>query len=403
MCRSVGVKADCKPFVAGSGRNAAQTEVVRLAPGPAWPADVSWPAGEHTIPISQPLSPTDVMADGVALIAISCCTGKAFELVRRREGGFLTAFDLEAWRRQMIAETYRPEHTLPLSARLPFHYHRLPGFARNAMAGLLLALTRPRAGGFPAQLRDCGPLLISLLVDANSAVRETPVAVLTHDIDTGSGQRWIKAIADAERVVGARSCWNIVPRHYRIDDVQLEWLADAGHEIGLHGIWHTNREAFLQRDQLRSELDSIADLRGRFAISTYRGPSWYRTSAMFDVIADYFNTDMTTLDVDLVCPAGPGGVGVARPFHIRPKLVEIPCTLPFEAPLVVGVRPQSLAEFWRPKVELLRRAGGLVVVNTHPDPNYLGNAAILAEYKALLALLAAEGWSYKLPREIAVR
>ena len=226
--------------------------------------------------------------------------------------------------------------------------------------------------------------------------------MLTHDIDTASGMQWVKAIAEAERAVGARACWNVVPRHYRIDNAQLEWLAAAGHEIGLHGIWHTNKEAFLQRDEFRRELDGLADLRARFAIRAYRGPSWYRTRAMFDVVADYFDTDLTTLDIDLVCPDGPGGVGVARPFRIRPKLIEIPCTLPFEAPLVVGVRPQSLAEFWRPKIEMLRHAGGLVVVNTHPDPNYLGNAARLADYKALLALLAADGWSFKLPREIVV-
>ena len=123
---------------------------------------------------------------------------------------------------------------------------------------------------------------------------------------------------------------------------------------------------------------------------------------MFDVLADYFDADLTTLDIDLVCPAGPGGVGVAQPFRIRPKLIEIPCTLPFEAPLFLGARPRSLVEFWRPKIEMLRRAGGLVVVNTHPDPNYLGNAAMLAEYRELLELLVVEGWSFKLPREIVV-
>ena len=133
---------------AGRGRTGALAEVVRLAPGPAWPADMPWPAGEHTIPIGQPLPPADVVAADVALIATSLRTGKAYQLARRRDGGFAPAFDLDAWRRQMTAESYRPEHMLPLSARLPFHYHRLPGFVRNATACVLLALARPRAAAF---------------------------------------------------------------------------------------------------------------------------------------------------------------------------------------------------------------------------------------------------------------
>jgi len=93
-------------------------------------------------------------------------------------------------------------------------------------------------------------------------------------------------------------------------------------------------------------------------------------------------------------------VGVVRPFRIRPELVELPCTLPFEAPLLIGRRFDSLVSFWRPKIDLLKRAGGVVVVNTHPDPNYLGNLTMMAEYRALLTFLADDGWLFKLPREI---
>ena len=227
------------------------------------------------------------------------------------------------------------------------------------------------------------------------------MAVLTHDIDTAAALAFVDAIARIEEQVSARSCWNVVPRHYNIDHAQLERLVSAGHEIGLHGIWHTNREAFLPRETLTRELDALAGLRSRFAIRTYRGPSWYRTEVMFDVLESYFDTDLTTLDIDLLCPGGPGGVGVARPFRIRPELVELPCTLPFEAPLLIGTRPDSLVSFWRPKIDLLKRAGGVVVVNSHPDPNYLGNPTMMAEYRALLTFLADDGWLFKLPREIA--
>ena len=376
-------------------------EVLRLQPGPAWRRDMLWPAGEHTIPIRS-LPPDRCMVDeNTAVVAMSVTSGTKFALVRRHDGGFTPIFDADAWLHEMKYELYRPVHVLPFSARLPFHYHRLPGIARNALATLVLSANKARAATFPAQLVDCGPLLVITLLDGDAARPTAPVAVLTHDIDTAAALGFVDGIATAEEEVSARSCWNVVPRHYNIDYAQLERLAGAGHEIGLHGIWHTNREAFLPREALTRELDALADLRSRFAIRTYRGPSWYRTEAMFDVLESYFNTDLTTLDIDLLCPGGPGGVGVARPFRIRPELVELPCTLPFEAPLLIGTRPDSLVSFWRPKIDLLKRAGGVVVVNSHPDPNYLGNPTMMAEYRALLTFLADDGWLFKLPREIA--
>jgi len=42
-----------------------------------------------------------------------------------------------------------------------------------------------------------------------------------------------------------------------------------------------------------------------------------------------------------------------------------------------------------------------VVVNSHPDPNYLGNPTMMAEYRALLTVRADDGWLCKLPRKIA--
>jgi peptidoglycan/xylan/chitin deacetylase (PgdA/CDA1 family) len=374
-------------------------EVLRLQPGPAWRPDVPWPAGEHTIPMRS-LPPDDRMvSDDTAIAATSLSNGATFALVRRHAGGFAPLFEAEVWLHEMKYELYRPEHVRPLSARLPFHYHRLPGIARNALATLVLSLSGGRAT-FPAQLLDCGPLLIITLLDGDTARRTPPVAVLTHDIDTAAALPWVDGIATAEEEMGARSCWNVVPRHYDIDYAQIKRLARLGHEIGLHGIWHTNREAFLSRQALARELDALADLRSRFAIRTYRGPSWYRTQAMFDVLEGYFDTDLTTLDTDLLCPGGPGGVGVARPFRIRPDLVELPCTLPFEAPLLIGPPVDNLVSFWRPKIKMLKHAGGMVVVNTHPDPNYLGNPAMLEEYRGLLAFLADDGWIFKLPRDI---
>jgi hypothetical protein len=135
-------------------------DMLRLNPGPAWPDGMPWPAGQHTIPIRLPV-PLASGVNDVALTGISVSSGAIYALVQRRNGKLTPAFDLDAWRSDMVLERYRPEHALPFSAGLPFHYHRLPGIVRNALASLMLVLSKWHAAAcFPADLLDCGPLLV---------------------------------------------------------------------------------------------------------------------------------------------------------------------------------------------------------------------------------------------------
>ena len=180
-------------------------EVLRLQPGPAWLQDMLWPAGEHTIPFGSMPPDGCMVDDDTAVAATSVSSGATFALVRRHGGSFTPVFDSNAWLHEMKYELYRPEHMPPFWARLPFHYHRLPGIARNALATLVLSLSKARAPTFPAQLVDCGPLLIISLLDGDAAKSRPPVAVLTHDIDTAAALPFVDGIASAEEEVGARS------------------------------------------------------------------------------------------------------------------------------------------------------------------------------------------------------
>lgn len=67
--------------------------------------------------------------------------------------------------------------------------------------------------------------------------------------------------------------------------------------------------------------------------------------------------------------------------------MHIPTTVPFETPLWFGYAPEHLLEFWMPKMKWLESCGGDIVVNTHPDPFYSGNARMLSAYEELLAFL----------------
>ena len=80
---------------------------------------------------------------------------------------------------------------------------------------------------------------------------------------------------------------------------------------------------------------------------------------------------------------------------------EIPVTIPYEIPLHRGFRAADLLSFWKEKIQWIQNAGGLILVNTHPEPGYLGDAGVRSAYMDLLRYLSgrSEAW-YALPREI---
>jgi len=228
-----------------------------------------------------------------------------------------------------------------------------------------------------------------------------PILMLTHDIESEKGFDWIERISEIEEGFGFHSIWNVVPMRYDIKKNILYKLLDKGHEIGLHGLWHNSCEAFLSVAQLRMELDNQQLFISEFSIRGYRSPSWYRTKTMFDVLSDYFLYDFSCLDNDLLCPAGNGGVGIMRPFIMKTGLIEFPCTLPFEAPLYFGISSEKIVEYWANKIEFMKASDAMLLVNTHPDPNYLGSNKLLIQYEKLLKKLFDDKWHIKMPWQAA--
>jgi peptidoglycan/xylan/chitin deacetylase (PgdA/CDA1 family) len=187
---------------------------------------------------------------------------------------------------------------------------------------------------------------------------------------------------------------------YRIREKVLCGLIERGHEIGMHGLWPSNRESFLGEERMRAEFNNQKQFISRFSIKGYRSPSWYRTSVMFRVLSDFFSYDSSCLDNDLLCPGGSGGVGIMRPFRMKTGLVELPCTLPFDGPLYSGVSHDRLLEYWMPKIDFIRESCAMLLINTHPEPNYSGNDKMLKSYGKLLKLLSDGRWHCRLPKEI---
>ena len=65
--------------------------------------------------------------------------------------------------------------------------------------------------------------------------------VLRHDVEGMRGVANIDTVRRIEERRGLRSLWNFVPERYPLDGAVLQTLRDAGHEIGVHGLYHDGR------------------------------------------------------------------------------------------------------------------------------------------------------------------
>ncbi|HIE92700.1 MAG TPA: hypothetical protein EYQ83_07485 [Acidobacteria bacterium] len=382
----------------GIGRT---TRICRIGVEPTYRPD--WfdaDAGAHV-----PLPPDDVTAGlttlpGQSLVWAETDAGRT-ALVTLDAGEPHIRYDWSSWKQYVLGERYR---TLarPLYTYLPFHYHRVPGPVRRVIAKLLLAPQAPTGEtgrdfpGFPIEQG------FELLAHVWGRVKpdETPghanepdlpspsSVVLTHDIDTAEGFPWVQRMAEMELAHGLPSVWHVVGRGDPPDYAVLDWLVERGCTIGLHGYNHDNKIAFLPADQIRRRLDACRPLIERYDMQCFRSPSWFRSDTLFDVVKDYVTVDYSRLDTDRSCPGGIGGCLWTKPFTLG-GLTHVPTTIPFEDPLYWGHDAEQLVDFWRPKIAWLRGCGGGIVVNTHPDPQFSGNARMLRAYDQLLDVLAA--------------
>ncbi len=350
-------------------------------------------AGAHV-----PLPPPDVTPPRTDLpgtvIVWTDSNHSHLPLISIEQGKPHSRYDWTSWWQFVVGEQYR-RLSRPLYTRLPFHYHRIPGALRNMAARLMLSSQAPStqlSNAFPAFPIEQGfELLVHVwrrfALPPDQTTPLTSETVLTHDVDTSAGYRWVKQTAELELAYGFQSVWNVVGQVPSTHFPVLDWLVDHGCSIGLHGYNHDNKLAFLAPEQIRRRLDACRPLIERYDIRCFRSPSWFRSDALFKVLADYVTVDYSRLDTDRSCPGGVGGCLWTKPFTLN-GLTHVPTTVPFEDPLYWGHTPEQLVDFWRPKVDWLHACGGGIVVNTHPEPQFSGNARMLDAYARFLELLA---------------
>ena len=218
--------------------------------------------------------------------------------------------------------------------------------------------------------------------------------VLTHDIETDSGQKLVKQMMDLEYNLGFRSSFNFVPERYELDFDLMEELRKKGFEIGIHGLKHDGK---LFRSKIEFEKRAIGinhylnELKatGFRAPLTHRQPEWMQTLEI-----EY---DLSFFDTDPFEPI-PGGTMSLWPFEIG-KFIELPYTLAQDYTLF-EVMGEKTPRIWLEKVEFIKRYHGMVLINTHPD--YLANNIIWDSYVEFLHKIKSRGgYWHALPREVA--
>lgn len=380
-----------------------QTAIVEMeiipAVRPAWIGDTS--LLRVPVPIATPQQLDD---EAEVLVWGKADSGGPLPLVARGDLGIMTAYPWDEWSRHILLEHYASWRRRPLHTRLPISYHRVPARWRHHIAMHMFRSRRDQPFAFPSPLFEGGFEALRDVVgskDDGLSKSVAPCVCLTHDIDGREGFAHVKSIAQVEKSLGVRSSWNVVTHEYSIDEGILEWLVQDGFEIGLHDFAHDNKLVYLSESDMRRRIERCRPFMSRWGVKGFRSPSWFRTPQLYRVLRDFVTYDASALDFDWLCPAGRGGVLVTTPFEID-GLIEIPTTIPFEAPLLEGCDGALLPSYWEPKVDWLLSVRGHAVVNTHPEPHYTGNPSMIRVYARFLERLLDryEGRS-KLPREIA--
>jgi len=166
-------------------------------------------------------------------------------------------------------------------------------------------------------------------------------------------------------------------------------MADAGHEVGLHGWMHEapvdlSREAF--RETTGRALDLLRELTGRDVVG-YRSPSWDMTDEAFEEL------------IALGVAYDSSMMGDDRPYRLA-GITEIPVSWVLDDAVYLRYvgganpghppyRPSELAAHWAEEVDAAARYGTLAVLTVHDWLS--GRPAAAAALTDLLAHVRSSG------------
>ncbi len=282
----------------------------------------------------------------------------------------------------------------PTSSRLPFSYRSLPDWVRDLFGKVVGRWNRHRSDRwavFPRWPLDLSADFLADLVGEPNPWRGGPTPViLSHDLDSAEGiARCLKEFVPLEEEHGAHSTSFVVPRGWPLDFGQLDEIHNRGNEIGTHGYDHSNRTSFVEPTQRRERLAAGKRILERYSPVGYRAPSLLRTQELLSDLASFYGYDSSIPTSGGLFPVPNNGCASARPFELS-GIWEVPLSLPRDGSLLfLGYSPQEIGDLWISCTEMIRRAGGVVVLLTHCEARFSGNAQLLGVYRRFLQHIAS--------------
>ncbi|HEX2505589.1 MAG TPA: hypothetical protein VHK22_05215 [Gaiellaceae bacterium] len=321
---------------------------------------------------------------------------------RNQQGSVLLPFDPGEVMEALWSEAYLGRAAVSAAGRakrlsMRAYYRARPALPRSTQIALRRAFSRVQARTrfprWPAEtaLHDLYDLLLGLVASVAGEPLPTIAPwphgkswalVLTHDVETAAGLGYLPAVRDVELACGCRSAWNLVPRRYAVDDGLVAELKAQGFEVGVHGLYHDGFD-LASLELLQERLPEMRAWAERWGASGFRSPATHRRWEWMPLLG--FDHDSSYSDTDPFEPQG-GGCCTWLPFFID-DLVELPITLVQDHTLFVILRRPD-ETLWVEKVDLVRRRGGMALLDTHPD--YLSADGRLDAYRRLLAHATAD-------------
>jgi len=207
--------------------------------------------------------------------------------------------------------------------------------------------------------------------------------ILTHDVDTETGQKKCRGLMELEETLGFRSSFNFVPERYSVDAALRRSLTDNGFEVGVHGLNHDGK-LYESRKTFQKRAAKINAYLKEWNAVGFRSPAMHHNLEwIHDLDIEY---DASTFDTDPFEPQ-PDGVGTIFPFWVKGNgnqkaYVELPYTLPQDFTLFILMKEKNI-DIWQKKLDWIAKHGGMALINTHPDYMNFGQGKMgLEEYPA---------------------
>jgi hypothetical protein len=106
--------------------------------------------------------------------------------------------------------------------------------------------------------------------------------------------------------------------------------------------------------------------------------------------------DSSFLDIDFISPReNISGSLTYFPFYYKDILI-FPVNIPFDSLLMKNIKLKKIYNYYVKKIEKIKKVGGVVVINTHPNIAYSGSKRVLKIYFKLLTYLYQDKDLFKL-------